>query len=135
MSWFIPDFMRARAAVVPERTPNLPAPAAPANFDAWLFHLRDLRVAVPCAGCGGAHEMTCAEVLARQLLRGDGWPSEECDDGVMLHAILSPEDVIACAGDAAAVRDLLARRGLLCADGSPPPTTRTADAHRILLSV
>ena len=132
VSWYVPDFGRSRRQEPASASADhLPA-AAPADFDGWLAQLRDLRVAVPCGGCGGAHEMTCAELLARQLIRGAAWPSEECDDGAVLHALLAPEDVFACGGDPAAVRDLLARRGILGADDAPPVPR---GAHRILLSV
>jgi hypothetical protein len=99
---------------VPQHAGAAPPPAE-FDFDAVLPQLRAVWVRVPCAGCGGAHEMTCAELLSRQLLRGASWPSEECDEGAQLAALLSPQEVVACGGDVDAIGATLRRRGVLCA--------------------
>jgi hypothetical protein len=93
------------------------APSPPAEFDleGLLPQLRQVWVQVPCAGCGGSHEMTCAELLTRQVLRGATFPSEECDDGAVLGAILSPEDVMALRGNIGEICAALKQRGVLCA--------------------
>jgi hypothetical protein len=112
MSWFVPHIFPRRRDDFLANPPAEPQPA-PVDFDELLANLREVHVAVPCGGCGGAHEMTCAEIVARQLLRGSGWSSEECDDGVQLAAIITPEEVAACGGDPDTVRALLNRRGAL----------------------
>jgi hypothetical protein len=112
MAWFLPRVARVRARDSAPAHGN-EVGASPAEFDRLLDGLREVRIAVPCPGCGGAHEMTCAEIVARQLIGGNGWPSEECDDGVALASLLSPEDVVSCGGDPGAITAMLARRGVL----------------------
>lgn len=135
MPWYVPDFIRSRRTLetgLPAYAPT----AIPADFDVWLSNLRDLRVAVPCCGCDGSHEMTGSEILARQLIGGGGWSIEECDQGSALRGVLSPEDVAACGGDVFAVRALLSERGVLCSDTlNTDATNPGATPHRILLSV
>jgi hypothetical protein len=120
MARFVPQLLRTRRHAL--AAPEVPAHARDAlDLDAVITQLRDVWVRVPCAGCGGAHEMTCAELLTRQIIRGAGWPSEECDDGALLSAILSPEEAAACGGDVSAICAALEHRGFLCAPAPSPP--------------
>jgi hypothetical protein len=108
---------------VPPEAPSVP----PAAFDleALLPRLREVWVQVPCAGCDGAHEMTCAELLTRQALRGESFPSEECDDSAILGAILSPDDAAVLGGDVEAICAELEQRGVLCAPRSDADASDT----------
>lgn len=115
MAWFVPHVFRARRSH-PTAVRGLGVSALPADFDRLLDTLRVLRIAVPCAGCGGVHEMTGAELLARQLIQGAAWTSEECDEGITLRAILSVEEVIACRGNVARIRARLEQRGVRCSE-------------------
>lgn len=115
MVWFVPRVFRTRRGH-PAAVRGAGTSATPADFDRLLDTLRVLRIAVPCAGCGGAHEMTGAELLARQLIQGAAWTSEECDEGITLRAILSVEEVIACRGNVARIRARLEQRGVRCSE-------------------
>ncbi len=134
MAWFVPHLFRGRRSDA-AATPAPSASPAPADFDRLLDGLRLLRIAVPCAGCGGAHEMTGAELLARQLIQGAAGTSEECDEGITLRAILSAEEIIACRGDVARIRARLEQRGLHCSDADAAPTlTGRREGHHLLLA-
>lgn len=131
MAWFV-HRTHPRPAAVPEA----PAPrtVAATDIEAMLVALRTLIVRVPCAGCGGGHEMTCAELVARQVFRGSGWDSEECDDTVTLGTVLSLDDVTGCNGDAAAIGELLARRGYLQGETAVPAVCNSRERHHMLLA-
>jgi hypothetical protein len=133
MAWFVPRLVHARRGAGLS-TSSVGEPVSPADFDRLLDGLREVRIAVPCAGCGGAHEMTCTEILARQLIGGSGWTSEECDDGVTLASILSPEDVASCGGDPEAVAAILARRGVLSTLAATAPPHGAGNSRRMLLN-
>ena len=113
MTRFVPQRLKARQSAL--ATPKAATvPLAAFDLDALLPRLREVWVQVPCGGCGGAHEMSCAELLTRQVLRGASFPSEECDDGAVLGAILSPEEAATLGGDVEAICAALERRGVLC---------------------
>lgn len=132
MAWFVPHMFRTRRRH-PTAVRGLGASALPADFDRLLDTLRVLRIAVPCAGCGDAHEMTAAELLARQLIQGAAWTSEECDEGVTLRAILSVEEIIACRGDVVRIRARLEQRGVRCTDvDSNLAVAGRREAHHLL---
>lgn len=132
MSRFVPHLLRGhRPAAAAERAP---APAV-LDVDGLPILFREIWVKVPCAGCGGTHEMTCAELLTRQLTRGAGWDSEECDESASLRAILSPEEAAACGDSLDAVCTMLSRKGIGWTAG-PFPVPDAAPggrhAHHIL---
>jgi hypothetical protein len=134
MAWFVPHLFRTRQSeAAATRVPG--TPAVPADFDRLLDALRALYIAVPCAGCGRAHEMTAAELVARQLIQGAAGTSEECDGGAALRAVLPVEEVVACGGDVARLRARLEARGLRCsAAGETPPLMGRREGHRLLLA-
>lgn len=134
MAWFVPHLFRGRPSDA-AATPVPSASPAPADFDRLLETLRLLRIAVPCAGCGKAHEMTGAELVARQLIQGAAGISEECDAGVALRSILPVEEVMACGGDVARLRARLEQRGLHCSDADAAPAlTGRREGHHLLLA-
>lgn len=121
MTRFVPQRLKSRH---PELGSPPAAAAPPAAFDleGLLPRLRAVWVRVPCGGCGGAHEMSCAELLTRQVLSAASWPAEECDDGAVLGAILTPDEAASLDGDVDAICAALQRRGVLCA---PLPDSNT----------
>ncbi len=134
MSRLVPRVLRGHR---PAATLECAPAAAPAITDIdglpAVFH--EVWVQVPCAGCGGAHEMTCAELLARQLTRGAGWDSEECDDSALLRAILSPEEAATCGDSLDALCAALSRKGIHWAAGpsaAPDAAPVAGHAHHIL---
>jgi hypothetical protein len=134
MAWFVPHLFRGRRRAAAAMDP-FSASALPADFDRLLDDLRTLHIAVPCAGCGKAHEMTAAELVARQLIHGAAGISEECDVGITLRAVLPVEEVVACGGDTVRLRAHLEARGLRCSEaGETPPLTGRREGHRLLLA-
>lgn len=134
MAWFVPHLFRGRrraAAAMGESG----ASAMAAEFDRLLDGLRALHIAVPCASCGKAHEMTAAELVARQLIQSAAGISEECDAGIALRAILPVEEVVACGGDTVRLRARLEARGLRCSDTSEMPLlSGRREGHPLLLA-